>query len=89
MADSNKTVYAAIGANLTVATAKFVVAAFTGSSSMLAEGIHSLIDTINGDLGSQLDPESRSTPTRTRTWNTSLEARDDHPFHHRGHGRNG
>jgi hypothetical protein len=25
-------------------------------------------------------------PTRTRTRNTSLEARHDHPFHHQGHG---
>src|SRR4051794_4067310 len=50
MADSNKTVYVAIGANLVVATAKFVAAAFSGSSSMLAEGIHSLIDTCNGGL---------------------------------------
>src|SRR5262245_26245652 len=27
---------------------------------------------------------SPSTPTRTRTRNSSLEARNDHPFHHRG-----
>jgi hypothetical protein len=24
-----------------------------------------------------------SSPTRIRTWNTSVEARDDDPFHHR------
>src|SRR5262245_18600372 len=47
---SQRTVYAAIGANLTVAAAKFIAAAVTGSSSMLAEGIYSLIDTANGGL---------------------------------------
>lgn len=30
-----------------------------------------------------------STPARTRTRNTSLEARDDRPFHHRGRGGEG
>ena len=45
--DSKKTVYAAIGANFAIAITKFVAAVFTGSSSMLAEGIHSVIDTAN------------------------------------------
>ncbi len=50
MADTSKSVYVAITANLVVAAAKFVASAFTGSSSMLAEGIHSLVDTANGGL---------------------------------------
>ena len=43
-------VYAAIVGNLGIAVAKFVAAAFTGSSSMLAEGIHSSVDTGNDAL---------------------------------------
>ncbi|QOL49219.1 cation diffusion facilitator family transporter [Massilia litorea] len=45
--DSKKVIYAAIVANLGIAAAKFVVAAFTGSAAMLAEGIHSAVDTGN------------------------------------------
>ena len=50
MAESKLAVYGAIAANVAIATTKFVVAAITGSSAMLSEGIHSTVDTGNGLL---------------------------------------
>lgn len=41
-------VVAAIVGNLGIATTKFIAGMVTGSSAMLAEGIHSLVDTGNG-----------------------------------------
>src|ERR1043166_1020819 len=49
-AESTRVIYAAIAANLAIAVTKFIAAAFTGSSAMLSEGIHSLVDTGNGGL---------------------------------------
>ncbi|MGI4717575.1 MAG: cation diffusion facilitator family transporter [Janthinobacterium lividum] len=45
--DSRKVIYAAIVANLGIAVAKFIVAGITGSAAMVAEGIHSAVDTGN------------------------------------------
>jgi cation diffusion facilitator family transporter len=45
--DQPITIYGAIAANLIIAIAKFVAGAFTGSSAMLSEGIHSTADTGN------------------------------------------
>src|SRR3954454_10640181 len=50
MAESKMAVYGAIAANLAIAVTKFAVAGITGSSAMLSEGVHSLVDTGNGAL---------------------------------------
>jgi cation diffusion facilitator family transporter len=70
--ESPVVIYGALLANLGIAIAKFVAAAMTGSSAMISEGIHSLVDTGNELLLLWGLRRSR-TPADT-----------DHPF---GHGQ--
>ena len=69
---TKRTVYAALAANLLIAAAKFVAAFASGSSAMLAEAVHSVVDTFNegfllvGLRTSKTDPD------------------EEHPF---GHGQ--
>jgi cation diffusion facilitator family transporter len=72
MAESKAAVYGAIVANVAIAVTKFIAAGITGSSSMLSEGIHSLVDTGNGGLLLVGMARSQRPPTR------------QHPF---GHGK--
>ena len=44
---SNRTLLIAFGANLGIAASKFAAAAVTGSSAMLTEGVHSVVDSTN------------------------------------------
>jgi cation diffusion facilitator family transporter len=46
-ADSVKSIFFALGANLAIAVSKLIAAAVTGSGSMMAESIHSLADSGN------------------------------------------
>ena len=69
---SRRAVFAAMAANLGIAFAKFVGFAFTRSSSMLAEGVHSVADTGNQLLLLLGHRRAQRTPTEA------------HPF---GYGR--
>src|ERR1700743_3851458 len=40
-------IYISLAVDLSIAVSKFIAAAFTGSSSMISEGIHSVIDAIS------------------------------------------
>ncbi len=47
---SKRVIFAAFAGNFAIAVTKFAAAAYTGSSAMLSEGVHSLVDTGNQAL---------------------------------------
>lgn len=48
--ESKLPIFASIAANVAIATLKFIAAASSGSSAMVAEGVHSLVDCADGGL---------------------------------------
>jgi cation diffusion facilitator family transporter len=60
----NKTLIIALAANLGIAVSKFVAAAVTGSSAMLTEGVHSVVDSANQLLLIWGRRQSRKPPDR-------------------------
>lgn len=49
-AESRTAIYVGIGATLLIAATKFAAAYFSGSSAMVTEGVHSLVDSADGFL---------------------------------------
>jgi cation diffusion facilitator family transporter len=47
MARSNLSIYSALTANIAIAITKFVAGGISGSAAMIAEGVHSLVDSVN------------------------------------------
>jgi len=73
---SRKVIYAAVLANLGIAVAKFIVAAITGSAAMLAEGIHSAVDTGNEFL-LLIGERNSAKPADKSTGGTRARAKKD------------
>jgi cation diffusion facilitator family transporter len=61
--ESTRVLLTALAANVGIAAAKFAAAAVTGSSAMLTEGVHSLVDSTNQVLLLYGQKRSRRAPT--------------------------
>jgi cation diffusion facilitator family transporter len=73
-ANSSKiSLYGGIATNIAIAISKFVAAYFTGSSAMLSEGIHSLVDTGNGGLLLYGTAQSQKAPDAKHPFGRSKE----------------
>ena len=73
MAKSNKSIYGALIANLLIAVTKFIAGGITNSSSMIAEGVHSMVDTVNEVLLLYGRKRSRKPPDNERPFGYGKE----------------
>ncbi|WP_432713838.1 cation diffusion facilitator family transporter, partial [Pedobacter sp.] len=73
MAKNQKSIYSALIANLLIAVTKFIAGAYTNSSSMISEGIHSLVDTVNQVLLLYGLKRSRKAPDSIRPFGYGRE----------------
>lgn len=71
--ESKLPIYASIAANIAIAILKFIAAAITGSSAMVAEGVHSLVDSADGGLLLIGHWQSRKPPDETHPFGYSHE----------------
>jgi cation diffusion facilitator family transporter len=70
---SKRSIYAAMGANFAIGIAKFVGAAVGGSSAMVSEGIHSMVDSVNEVLLLYGLQQSEKEPDETHPLGHSTE----------------
>lgn len=73
MIKDNKSIYSALVANVLIAITKFIAGAFTNSSSMISEGIHSMVDSINQILLLYGLNKSRKEPDQMRPFGYGKE----------------
>ncbi len=73
MAKNHASIYSALASDILIATTKFIAGSYTNSSSMISEGIHSLVDTSNQLLLLYGLKRSRKPPDKRRPFGYGKE----------------